>query len=519
MAFRRHRVKPHVERLETRAMLAGMIAVGTDSGSPTEVRVFLDNDNNGTYETRAPAGVLEPVGFAPYPGFTGGARVDFGDFDGDGNDEMVTAAGTGGGPHVIIWDMNSDGTVGGVVDSFFAYAPSFTGGLFVAAGELNNDGKDELAVSMNSGGAQVKIFSDTDGDGAVSDNLTDTLDPFGAFGGGARIAFGNTNNTGGDELIVAAGPGGGPHVRVFTDSDNDRAVSDHAEVESFFAYGQFSGGVYVAAGAMENAGGGGAEIITGSGAGGIGTVNIYTDTNANGQVSDNATFEQFFPYSSFTGGVRVAAGDSDNSGAFVEVLTGAGPGGGPHVKIYDDNADAGSFISDNALDHDFFAFAGSYTGGVFMAFGKVLTGAAVSTNATFLPDSTTTISSIFVPAGFGIIRDLNLSINISHTHDPDLDVSLTHVRTGTTLVLFTDSPNGVSADGFIIRLDDEAATDIDAATATAGIAVSGTFNPEGTAVLSVFDNADASGEWRLTITDDAGGDTGSLFSWSLLFIF
>ena len=46
--------------------------------------------------------------------------------------------------------------------------------------------------------------------------------------------------------------------------------------------------------------------------------------------------------------------------------------------------------------------------------------------------------------------------------------------------------------------------------------ISGTFNPEDAALLSAFDNVDASGLWRLTIMDDSGGDFGTLFAWGLV---
>src|SRR5207248_2102508 len=229
--------RPQLERVEDRLTPAGFVAVGSDVGVLAEVRIFTDTDANGTYETRAPAGVAVPFTFSPYPGFTGGARVALGDFDGDGNDELVTAAGPGGGPHVIVWDLNPDGTVGGVQDSFFAYPANFAGGVFVAAGDINNDGSDELVTAPDAGGGSVvEIFSDADRDGLLSDNMTDQFFAFPNFFGGVRVALGNTNNTGGDELIVGAGPGGGPGVSVYTDTDADRAVSDQPVVETFFAY-------------------------------------------------------------------------------------------------------------------------------------------------------------------------------------------------------------------------------------------------------------------------------------------
>jgi len=56
-----------------------------------------------------------------------------------------------------------------------------------------------------------------------------------------------------------------------------------------------------------------------------------------------------------------------------------------------------------------------------------------------------------------------------------------------------------------------------AAPTTAGGTISGTFIPGNP--LSAFDGEDASGDWTLTIADQAGGDTGTLFNWSLKFTY
>ncbi len=517
-----------LEGLEERLALASFIAVGTEAGTAATVRMFTDTNGDGTYETLAPTSAALGLDFTPYGGFTGGVRVALGDFDGDGNDELVTAAGPGGGPHVIVWDLAADGAIGPALDSFFPFPMGFSGGVNVTTGDLDGDGRDELIVAADAGGGpHVQIFSDIDRDGLLRDNQTDNFFAFGInFAGGIRVATGDTDNTGADqELITAAGPGGGPHVLIWDDTDGDRAVSDNPLDDNFFAYGtNFTGGVYVAsADHIDGAGGLGAEVITGAGAGGGPHVKLFTDTNANGQVSDNALFDQFLAYgASFTGGVRVAAGDTDHSGEFVEVITAPGPGGAAHIKIFDDNVDPGSLVSDNALDHEFFAYASSLLTGFNTAFGRV-TAERYSAGGLprAIPDSGATGDplqvSIFVPSSAGVIADLDVSLALTHTINSELDVTLTHVPSGTVVILFTDVGN--NDDGFIIVLSDGFPDIATAPNDANDRPVTGTFSPEAPAVLSTFNGLDASGEWRLTVDDDTGGDTGMLFNWELRFTY
>jgi hypothetical protein len=93
-------------------------------------------------------------------------------------------------------------------------------------------------------------------------------------------------------------------------------------------------------------------------------------------------------------------------------------------------------------------------------------------------------------------RGPDVAFNAFHSFDGDLDVTLTHVSTGTSLALFGDV--GGTNEGFAIRLNDEAGTDIRTATnPKLDGPITGTFNPMGAAVLSIFDGQDASGLWRL----------------------
>src|SRR5215470_17678232 len=92
-------------------------------------------------------------------------------------------------------------------------------------------------------------------------------------------------------------------------------------------------------------------FATGAGEGGGPQVNVYNDTGF--------LVRSFFAYDpNFRGGVRVATGDVTGDG-WDDVVTGAGPGGGPHVKVFDGIT--------GAEVRSFFAFDASSTAGVKVA--------------------------------------------------------------------------------------------------------------------------------------------------------
>ena len=140
------------------------------------------------------------------------------------------------------------------------------------------------------------------------------------FAGGVNVAVGDVNGDGLADIITGAGPGGGPHVRIWSGAD-------FTELGGFFAYDPaFPGGVNVAAGDVN--GDGLADIITGAGPGGGPHVRIWSG-------ADFSELFGFFAYDpAFPGGVNVAAGDVNGDG-LADIITGAGPGGGPHVRIFE----------------------------------------------------------------------------------------------------------------------------------------------------------------------------------------
>jgi len=279
----------------------------------------------------------EPTGTAvPFPGFNGAVKVVSGDFDGDGVAELIAGAGFGGGPAIAI--LNSQ--TGEVMESFFAFDPAFTGGVFVAVQDTNGDGiLDIIASAGPGGGPEVRIFN-----GANLNVLRSFFAYAEDFTGGVSVASIDFNNDGILDLVTGAGPGGAPHVKVFDGATN-------SIISQWYAYPvSFTGGVFVAVGDIGN--NGTFEVVTGAGLGGAPVVAVWDPFTG-------ALLAQFMAYAEdFTGGVRVGVNDGNGDGT-ADIITGAGPGGGPHVKAF----------SFPALDLLFEFYSGEETnpGGVFVS--------------------------------------------------------------------------------------------------------------------------------------------------------
>jgi hypothetical protein len=123
----------------------------------------------------AVTGTLKFNAFPFPPGFTGGVRVATCDVNGDGVPDIVAGAGPGGGPHVRVFHGVTGADLPGPIGSFFPFAPAFTGGVFVGCLDLNYDGKADVVVGAGAGGGpHVRVF-----DGATGLDITGT--PLGSF--------------------------------------------------------------------------------------------------------------------------------------------------------------------------------------------------------------------------------------------------------------------------------------------------------------------------------------------------
>jgi FG-GAP-like repeat len=171
----------------------------------------------------------ELASFLAYdPSFQGGVRVATGDLDDDGVSEIVTAPGPGGPPVVRVFDSTGKRRA-----SFYGFDPAFADGLYVAAGDLDGDGRAEIVVGSGTT-PEVRVLS---GDGVPRTSFdayvrtTDHTD-------GVRVAVGDVNGDGTQEIVTAPGRFAPVVVRTFR--------GNGVETGSFLAHPEFEAGLFVA---------------------------------------------------------------------------------------------------------------------------------------------------------------------------------------------------------------------------------------------------------------------------------
>lgn len=109
----------------------------------------------------------------------------------------------------------------------------------------------------------------------------------------------------------------------------------------------------------------------------------------------------------------------------------------------------------------------------------------------------------------GTVSKIKVHVAISHTWDGDLALTLISPANTSVLLKHNTGDSGANFVGTIF--DDDATMDIGSASAP----FTGSFRPEN--ALSTFSGDPINGTWKLNITDNAHGDSGTLTGWSLDF--
>lgn len=256
------------------------LTVGTPPPPPTNPnqRIILGQEAGGTLKVFAGETGNAIFSVTPYgPTFTGAIRVATGDLNGDGVPDIITAPGPLAGTSLPVRVFNGvNGTsLGGTLGTgVYPFGNKYAGGIEVAAGDLNGDGIADILAGADLATASSQVRTYNGATGIAFSGWYGSFNPYsGNAFGGVRVAAGDVNGDGRAEIIVTPAAST-PTVKIY----NPAATSLNTGLfKSFAGYsGNQAGGIFVSAGDLN--GDGKAEVIVGGSASSPGQVRIFNGT-------------------------------------------------------------------------------------------------------------------------------------------------------------------------------------------------------------------------------------------------
>lgn len=214
----------------------------------------------------------------------GAIRVSTGDVDGDGKDEIIVGSGKRQISMVKVFKRN-----GTLLWSVTPFGYLSRDGVDVSAGDINNDGKDEVIVASR-WGAQSKVAVIS----ADGSRIIKRFKPFNKYSGGFNVASGDIDGDSKADIIVGTEKNSSGTVKIF--SGRGKPMNMH-----FLPFGQnFHGSVDVSLMQWDD-NNGKLELVTSQSSKGQAWVKIYRFSDQLEILLTKRVYE-----ANFEGGTRVA---------------------------------------------------------------------------------------------------------------------------------------------------------------------------------------------------------------------
>lgn len=313
------------------------VAVGRNGHDPSSI-----TDDN-TPRAIAYAG-LNAIGelATPWEDDVNASAVAWGDFDGDGLDELAVGRSAHDGHRLVIYDdvEHAFRQIKLLVDH---WGDDF-GVRAIAAGDIDNDGLDEIAVGRKGNdGIEIEIYDDAQHDYKF---LKD-------FGIGDRnvndLEFADADNDGRQELLVARdGRDGGTRIVVIQDA------SENFSQQSFADWGTSANQRHATAVAVGDLDGDGSnEVAVGRNAGDHGRVLVYRFNATSGQYGAIADFNHGWGAERGVTAMTMADVDGDQNDELIVGRNGCSgcDDGAPRLFVYDTPLSNNAYRTVAELDH------------------------------------------------------------------------------------------------------------------------------------------------------------------------